>query len=173
MTRAEPGVLAEESAGSVGCKRMQLRSRKSLRTRDCRASRSWECLIQSHFGPVGTTITYTVVIAKMVVKRIVAEGFDALRHPGADFYGNRVTVFGIALSAGAGGHARPHTVALTALVHFRPDHGIGEVGSGGALKSFMHGIAEEADLERVRRAGFAAHLIKPVDPQDLLASVRA
>jgi PAS domain S-box-containing protein len=36
----------------------------------------------------------------------------------------------------------------------------------------MTGYGQEADRERARRAGFAAHLVKPVDPQELLASVR-
>jgi PAS domain S-box-containing protein len=36
----------------------------------------------------------------------------------------------------------------------------------------MTGYGQDADRERARLAGFAAHLVKPVDPQELLASVR-
>lgn len=36
----------------------------------------------------------------------------------------------------------------------------------------MTGYGQEADRERARQAGFAVHLVKPVDPKELLASVR-
>jgi signal transduction histidine kinase len=36
----------------------------------------------------------------------------------------------------------------------------------------MTGYGQEADRERARRAGFSAHLVKPVDPLELLARVR-
>ncbi|HVJ91987.1 MAG TPA: ATP-binding protein [Labilithrix sp.] len=37
----------------------------------------------------------------------------------------------------------------------------------------MTGYGQDDDRERARRAGFAAHLVKPVDPKDLLDSLRA
>src|ERR1700678_212638 len=60
--RAEPGVLTQQSAGSVGGKRMQLRHRESFRASDGRAAGSGERLVQGHFGLVRPAIPYTVVI---------------------------------------------------------------------------------------------------------------
>ncbi|MBX3217619.1 MAG: response regulator [Labilithrix sp.] len=48
-----------------------------------------------------------------------------------------------------------------------------ELGDEAPRMIAMTGYGQEADRERARRAGFAAHLVKPVDPQELLASVRA
>ncbi|HVH41890.1 MAG TPA: response regulator, partial [Labilithrix sp.] len=48
-----------------------------------------------------------------------------------------------------------------------------ELGDKAPKMIAMTGYGQEADRERARRAGFAVHLVKPVDPKDLLASVRA
>ncbi|MBX3224613.1 MAG: response regulator [Labilithrix sp.] len=48
-----------------------------------------------------------------------------------------------------------------------------ELGDQAPKMIAMTGYGQEADRERALRAGFAAHLVKPVDPQELLASVRA
>lgn len=48
-----------------------------------------------------------------------------------------------------------------------------ELGDRAPRMIAMTGYGREADRERALRAGFAAHLVKPVDPQALLASVRA
>src|SRR5580698_3726628 len=59
---AEPGVLTQQSAGSVRREWMQLRNREPFRASDGRASGSRERLVQSHFGFVGTAIPHAVVI---------------------------------------------------------------------------------------------------------------
>ena len=48
-----------------------------------------------------------------------------------------------------------------------------ELGSDAPKMIAMTGYGQEADRERARRAGFAVHLVKPVDPKALLESVRA
>ncbi|MBN9161938.1 MAG: hypothetical protein BGO98_23650 [Myxococcales bacterium 68-20] len=48
-----------------------------------------------------------------------------------------------------------------------------ELGDRAPRMIAMTGYGREADRERALQAGFAAHLVKPVDPQELLASVRA
>lgn len=48
-----------------------------------------------------------------------------------------------------------------------------ELGDRAPRMIAMTGYGRETDRERALQAGFAAHLVKPVDPQELLASVRA
>ncbi len=47
-----------------------------------------------------------------------------------------------------------------------------ELGDEAPKMIAMTGYGQEADRERARRAGFAIHLVKPVDPKALLESVR-
>lgn len=47
-----------------------------------------------------------------------------------------------------------------------------ELGDETPRMIAMTGYGQEADRERARQAGFAVHLVKPVDPKELLASVR-
>lgn len=80
--------------------------------------------------------------------------------------------------------------ALRAVQEFRPDVAVLDIGlpamDGYELAAHlretlgertprliaMTGYGQEADRRRARRAGFSAHLVKPVDPQELLARVR-
>ena len=48
-----------------------------------------------------------------------------------------------------------------------------KLGANAPKMIAMTGYGQEADRERARQAGFAVHLVKPVDPKELLASVRA
>lgn len=48
-----------------------------------------------------------------------------------------------------------------------------ELGDEAPKLIAMTGYGQEADRERARRAGFASHLVKPVDPKKLLESLRA
>ena len=47
-----------------------------------------------------------------------------------------------------------------------------ELGADAPKMIAMTGYGQEADRERAMKAGFAVHLVKPVDPKELLASVR-
>ena len=47
-----------------------------------------------------------------------------------------------------------------------------ELGENAPKMIAMTGYGQEADRERALQAGFAVHLVKPVDPKALLASVR-
>lgn len=51
--------------------------------------------------------------------------------------------------------------------HLRDD-----LGADAPKMIAMTGYGQEADRERAMQAGFAVHLVKPVDPKELLASVR-
>ena len=51
--------------------------------------------------------------------------------------------------------------------HLRED-----LGEAAPRMIAMTGYGQESDRERAREAGFAVHLVKPVDPKELLASVR-
>lgn len=48
-----------------------------------------------------------------------------------------------------------------------------ELGESTPKLIAMTGYGQESDRERARQAGFAVHLVKPVDPSALLASIRS
>ncbi len=96
-----------------------------------------------------------------------------LRHQGFEVMAARDAPSALRLAPGFHPDVAVLDIGLPAMDGYElAQHLREDLGEAAPRMIAMTGYGQEADRERARLAGFAVHLVKPVDPKELLASVR-
>ena len=140
---AKTGALAQQRAGSLRRKRVQLRGVEPFSASNGAAASSRERLVQRDLRLVWASVSQTIVISKVIVERSATEGFDCTGKPGRNFYRKLVTIFGVSLTSRSLGHVHPHPVRLSTLMQFLSYCGIWKVRGCGIFECFVDRVTQQ------------------------------